>query len=142
MTYDEYIDIIVNSNREDWKYDDERESYLFLSNISIMMKVRQDDSRDRNFEESWAERYTDKMAYVHVIELYYNGMRIDDFYTALVDKYRMCIPYPKRDEMTITKEQYSIGNIVNIPYCSNNIYNFDDYLRQAGIAVKWKDGKD
>lgn len=136
MTYREYIDIIANSNREDWTYDDARASYLYLPDISIMMKVKQDDDRDRDFCESWVEKYSDTKAYVHVVELYYNGMRIDDFYTAIVDGCRMCIPYPKHNEMTITKEQYGIGCIVNIPYCANDVYSFDEYLRQAGIIVK------
>lgn len=136
MTYNEYISIIVNSSRNDWNYDDERASYLYLPNISIMMKVKENDGRDRNFEESWVTKYSNETAYVHVIELYYNGMRIDDFYTAIVDGCRMCIPYPKRDGMTITKEQYGIGNIINIPYCANDVYSFDEYLRQAGISVE------
>lgn len=136
MTYAEYINTIVNSDRTDWVYDDARSSYLYLPNISIMMKVKQDDDRDRDFYESWIEKYSDTKAYVHVIELYYNGMRINDFYTAIVDGCRMCIPYPKHDELTITKEQYGIGYIVNIPYCSNDVYSFDEYLRQAGITVE------
>ena len=101
-----------------------------------MMRIKNDDERARYFEESWVTKYSDEKAYVHVAELYYNGMRIDDFYTALVDGCRMCIPYPKRDGMTITKEQYGIGNILNIPYCVNDVYSFDEYLRQAGITVE------
>lgn len=136
MTHGEYINIIVNSTREDWLYDDERQSYLYLPDISIMMMVKNEESHDNEFFESWVEKYSDEKAYRHVIELYYNGMRIDDFYTAIVDGCRMCIPYPKRDEMTITNEQHGIGNIINIPYCQNDVYSFDEYLRQAGITVK------
>lgn len=134
MNYNEYITTIVNSNIQEWQYDDERGSYLYLPDISIMMQNKiEDESKD--FYEPWIEKYSNAKAYVHVVELYYEGMRVDDFYTAAVDGYRMCIPYPKKDGMTITYNQYSIGKIINIPYMSNNIFNYDGYLEQAGITV-------
>lgn len=143
MNYNEYINIIATSDKEDWIYDDARESYLYLPNISIMMKakeevINEDGEWRTKFEEPWVENFTKPEAYVHTIELYYNGMRIDDFYTAIVDGSRMCIPYPKRDEdgMTITKIQYGIGKIVNIPYSVNDIYTLDEYLRQAKIKIE------
>ena len=133
MTYSEYRAIIENSDVNDWKYDDEHQSYLYLPDISITMKARW-EQEDREFFEEWTQNYPDTKAYRHVIEFYYNGGRIDDFYTASVDGHRMCIPYPKAGTLTITKEQYNIGRIVNIPYC-DVIDRYDEYLKTAGICV-------
>ena len=141
MTYNEYVGTIVNSDKNDWVYDDSRQSYLYLPDISIMMKakdetINEDGEWRHKFEESWTENFTKPDAYVHTIELYYNGMVISDFHTTIVDGGRMCIPYPKRPDMTITKDQYGIGKIINIPYSVNDIYTLDEYLRQAGITVE------
>ena len=135
MTYSEYLQIIADSDISDWKYDDERGSYLYLPDISIMMQSKREDET-RDFFEKWVENYANTKAYVHVIELYYNGMRIDDFYTAAVDGYRMYIPYPKIGTMSITQTQYGIGRIVNTPNLVNNVLNYDEYLKQGGITIK------
>ena len=42
MNYNEYINTIATSDKEDWIYDDARESYLYLPNISIMMKAKEE----------------------------------------------------------------------------------------------------
>lgn len=79
-------------------------------------------------------KFSDNKAYRHVIEFYYNGGRIDDFYTASVDGHRMCIPFPKTGKFTITNEQYKIGRII-IPYC-NVIDRYDEHLKMVGISVE------
>ena len=138
MTYKEFLKKISTSNPTDWIYDDAHESYLYTQDISITMQVSQ--SPERPFEESWAEEYSDPKAKVHTIELLYNGSRISDFYTALVDGFRMCIPYPEREQETnelyITQEQYNIGCIVNIPYTNKEPQRFENYLKEAKIKVK------
>lgn len=135
MTYSEYLQIIADSNISDWQYDDERGSYLYLPDISIMMQGKREDE-EKEFCEKWVENYTHPKAYVHVIELYFNGMRIDDFYTVAVDEHNMYIPYPKVKTMCITQTQYGIGRIVNIPNLVNDVFNFDEYLKQGDISVK------
>lgn len=135
MTYSEYLQIIADSDISDWNYDDERGSYLYLPDISIMMQSKKEDDA-KEFCEKWVENYTNPKAYMHVIELYYNGMRIDDFYTAAVDGNRMYIPYPKIKTMSITQTQYGMGRIVNIPNLVNDVFNYDEYLKQGGITIK------
>ncbi len=134
MTYDEYCSIIENSEVSDWQYDDEHQSYLYFPDISITMQARQEDEW-KDFYEEWVENFPDTKAYRHVIEFYYFGRRIDDFYTALVDGNRMCIPYPKHDTRTITRRQYNLGRIINIPYC-DVIDRYDEYLKMAKITVE------
>ena len=133
MSLDEYLSIIENSNIEDWKYDDNRQCYLYKPNISIMMYAKCQEE-DIEFPEEWVKNYCNETAYVHIIEFHYNGSRIDDFFTAIVDGCRMCIPYPKHKEMTISNQQYKIGKIINIPYCGA-CDRYDQYLDLAGIRV-------
>jgi hypothetical protein len=134
MTYDEYINIIMDSDIEDWEYDDTHQSYLYKKDISIMLNGREEE-HDRNFYENWVTKYHDEKAYVHVVELRYNGARIQDFYTALVDGCRMCIPYPSVNGLEISSIKYKIGRIINIPYCGE-CDRYDEYLSMAGIKVK------
>lgn len=133
MSLNEYLSIIANSNVEDWIYDDNRQSYLYKPNISIMMYVKYEEEY-KEFPEEWVKNFPSETAYVHVVEFHYNGSRIDDFYTAIVDGCRMCIPYPKFQQMTITQQQYRIGRIINIPYCGA-CDRYDEYLKTAGITV-------
>lgn len=135
MTYDEYVGIIMDSDIEDWEYEDTHQSYLYKKDISVMMKAKYTEE-DSNFDEDWVKRYHNENAYVHIIELLYNGCRIKDFNTAKVDSGNMYIPYPSHEGLNITKQQYKIGKIVNIPLCNNAADRFDSYLSKAGITVK------
>ncbi|WP_276949122.1 hypothetical protein [Enterocloster lavalensis] len=56
MTYDEYRKTVANSNVEDWIYDDEHQSYLYMSNISITMVARWEDN-DKEFFDSWVQNF-------------------------------------------------------------------------------------
>lgn len=135
MTYDEYLDIIANSDKSDWKYDEERKSYLYLPNISIMM-VAKNDFPEREFYEDWITNFPNEKASVHITELHYNGARIDDYYTAMVDDNSMCIPYPDSETRSkITRQQYNIARIINIPYSPDHCDRYDNYIRTAGFEV-------
>lgn len=133
MTYDEFIKRIVNSDPDDWIYDDAKSLYIFKPDISISIIGKEVDYEDSGlFYEDWAMDFPDSKARRKEYELCYNGKEIETFYTAYVDGMRMAIPYPDVKEMTITLKQYKIGKIVNIP---NEGYGYDDYLRRANITM-------
>lgn len=134
MTYDEFKNTILSSDVEDWIYDDEKSLYIYKQNLSItIIGNEMDYGEDGLFYEDWVMNFPNKEARKKTYELCYNGVEIETFYTVYVDGIRMAIPYPKLDDMSITKEQYGIGNIVNIP---NAGYGFDEYLRRSNITVK------
>ncbi len=133
MNYNNFIKEIMDSNIDDWSYDDEIGLYVLKSNIAISIQSDRSDNEDRDFYEKWLEQYSDPKGYRARFFLKYFGNIIESFYTAAVDGYRMLIPYPKStNKLIINKKQYHIGTIINIPYSG---YNFDNYLETAGISV-------
>lgn len=133
MTYDEFIGTIVNSEPDDWIYDDAKSVYIFKPDIRISIVGKEVDYEESGlFYEDWATRFPDETARRKEFELCYNGNEIETFYTVYVDGMRVAIPYPKLEGMTITLKQYKIGRIVNIP---NEGYGFDNYLRRANITL-------
>ena len=54
MTYNEYVGTIVNSDKNDWVYDDSRQSYLYLPDISIMMKAKDETI---NEDGEWRHKF-------------------------------------------------------------------------------------
>lgn len=134
MTYDEFIETIVESEPEDWIYDDSKSLYIYKPNINISIIGKEVDyGEDGLFYENWAMNFPNRNARKKEFELCYNGNEIETFYTVYVDGMRVAIPYPDINKMTITQKQYRIGAIVNIP---NEGYGFDRYLRQSNITVQ------
>lgn len=139
MKYNDFINAIVNSKIEDWMYDDETGKYIFKNDISITMQ--QDREDDEEFFEEWVKKFIHHPTATRMkVYLCFNGNVIDTFYTASVDGSRMHIPYPDSENMTITYNQYKIGQIVNIATC-NVIDRYDEYLIKAGIKKLKKEEK-
>lgn len=135
MTYEEYMDTIAKSNREDWIYNDDFGLYTFKPDIRITIISDKEDAED--FYEDWIENFIDKGAKKARFFLCFNGNKIDVFYTAAVDGYRMYIPYTdlmQEQGRSITDRKYNIGKILNIPHC-NVIDDYDNYLKQAQIKI-------
>lgn len=134
MTYDEFMNIISESEIEDWIYNDFDVRYLYKNDIAITMQRDREDQTD--FEEDWVKNFIHHpTATRQMVYLRYMGTTIEIFYTASVDEARMNIPYPRYQDMTISRQQYNIGRIVNLIECSV-IDNYDEYLQIAGITVR------
>lgn len=134
MTYEEFLAVIVESTPKDWIYNDEKRNYIFKNDLRISIIEKMIDYEDSGlFYEDWATKFPDNKARKVEFELCYNRNEIETFYMAYVDGMRMALPYPDLEDMSITKQQYQIGNIINIP---NAAYGFDSYLSRANINVK------
>jgi hypothetical protein len=132
MRYDEYMQEISNSSDEDWFYDDNLGRFVYRNNIQISIQTdRTGDREDDRFYEEWANNFPNPNAYRKEYYLQYNDCIINTFYTVEVDGYRSAIPFPRLNGMTITREQYNIGRIIN----SIHGYSFDEYLTSSGITV-------
>jgi hypothetical protein len=132
MRYGDFMQLISNSSEEDWLYDDEIGKFVFRNDIRISIQSDRSVSiGDDGFYEEWATNFSDSNANRKKYFLQFNDCIIDTFYTVRVDGGRSDIPYPKLESMTITNEQYNIGQIVN----SIHGYNFDEYLDSAGISI-------
>lgn len=131
MKYDDFINTIVESNINDWIYDDTDGRYIYKNDIAISMQRDMED--DSPFYGDWVTLFIHHpTAKRTMIYLCYLGNIIEIFYTASVDEGRMDIPYPTKD-MNISKKQYNIGRIVNIPHCEV-MDRYDEFLKTAGIS--------
>ncbi|MBO8169331.1 MAG: hypothetical protein H0Z35_09140 [Thermoanaerobacteraceae bacterium] len=135
MTYDEFIEAIVESEPEDWLYDDNLGLYVFQNNIAITIKNDRENLPEE-FHEAWATNFPNNRAVRERFFLCYNGSIIEEFFAAAVDGHRALIPYPiSETNLRMTRKNYRIGRIINIPY-TNVIESYDKYIRMAGIAIE------
>ena len=123
---------VINSEQDEWAYNDEKGIYIFLSNPLVQIrKVRNSDLEP--FRENWTEKYPDPSAYRDLYDLYYNNNFIEQFFFVAVDGFRMSLPLPKSGrDLRVSSEQYQLGRILNI---NESKSNFDYYLNRAGIIV-------
>ncbi|MEK6913795.1 MAG: hypothetical protein AABW47_03960 [Nanoarchaeota archaeon] len=130
------IQKIMNSKVEDWLFDDEEGAYTFKKDTCLTIK-RDSHENNREFNEGWVKRFPDGKAYVSYHKILYNSSLIKKVFLVAVDGYRMYIPLPKIDDLTINKFQYQIGIIINDSYGweSRGIWNYDSYLSKAGIKI-------
>lgn len=136
MQYNEFINKIVDSEIEQWTYDDDLGNYVFKNDISITMKQDRIGDEYEVFYEKWVENFAHHPTATKMkVYLCFNGNIVDTFYTVSVDEARMYIPYTKSAlELTITYEKYKIGRLINYANC-DVIDRYDEYLKQAGIKV-------
>ena len=136
MDYKKFIETIINSSIADWLYDDEFKRYVFTGNVSISILTDREFYQD--FCEDWTSNFSDPSGYINRFHLAFNGSIVETFYAIAVDGYRMLIPSPKTEGMTISQKQYEIGKIINIPYTSVSD-QYDEYLKIAAITIRDED---
>ncbi|MEC2071048.1 hypothetical protein [Alkalihalophilus marmarensis] len=123
MRYEEFKLSIIESKPSDWLYDQDTSVYVFKENISITI-----DSDitvpSEGLSEDWISAYEDDIAYEKFFNLRYNGVAIERFRTVAVDGFRVFIPYPDKERMTITEEQYRIADILNLVYNGPELLNY------------------
>lgn len=129
MNYEEFINKILSSKKDDWLYDDDLERYVLKKDISISI-ISDKDTKEIRFFQDWLDRLENKIAFRARFFLCYNNSIVEAFHTAAVDGYRALIPYPDTNTMTISKKQYNIAGLINISY-----KRLDEYLFLAGIKV-------
>lgn len=127
---------VISSGADDWTYDDDIGVYINRHDIRLQIRQkRSDNSTWNSFNEDWTDKFPDSNASKDFLEIYYDNNLVCDFFQVSVDGGRVSIPLPRLDdELTISVEQYSFGKLVHSSG-NNSLYNFDDYLRRAGISV-------
>jgi len=130
------IQKIMDSNINDWLFDDEEGNYTFKKDTGLIIKRDESENR-REFNEEWVKKFPDPVAYVSYHKIFYNSSLIKKIFLVAVDGYRMYIPLPKINDLTINKFQYQIGRIINNSYgeSGKGIWNYDSYLSKAGIKI-------
>lgn len=136
MQYDDFFDTIVHSHVVDWLYNDEFGRYVYKKNVSI--SILGDRKFFEAYNENWIHQYPNTLAYINRFHLAFNGSIVETFYVVAVDGYRMLIPFPRTEDMTISRIQHKIGKIINIPY-TNVMDQYNNYIQMAGISIREED---
>ena len=93
MTYDEFMNTIVESEPDEWIYDDAKATYIYKNDLNISIVEKEIDYEESGlFYEKWATDFPDSKARKAEFELCYNGNEIETFYTAYVDGMRWSCP--------------------------------------------------
>ena len=126
----------MDSNVNDWLFDDEEGNYTFKKDTGLTIKRDESENR-REFNEEWVKKFPDPIAYASYHKIFYNSSLIKKIFLVAVDGYRMYIPLPKINDLTINKFQYQIGRIINNSYgeSGKGIWYYDSYLSKAGIKI-------
>jgi hypothetical protein len=120
MRLNELIDTIIDTDYEDWTYDDEHGIRVLKADLSIFIQERrkpfdiESNVEPRTFDEKWATRFPDRKAYPVVFDLWFGNSLVKSYYFATVDGGRADLPYPRAaDDLTITHEEYAVARAVN-----------------------------
>jgi len=130
MKKDDVMDLIMGSLPEDYTYVENKDLYVYNSDINLRI-VLEDESSERPLIEPWTEKFLDKRATTQLVYIYYGCTPLHKMVCVWVDGYRYLIPMPRsRDDLTIGSLEYKIGTILSY----HSPYNdFDQALARAGI---------
>jgi hypothetical protein len=133
MTYEQLMGMVLASSPGEWIYNDERGLWVFTKDLDIRITAKKQRAA-RTFVEPWAQNFPDRRAYLCVFELWYHATLVKEYAFVAVDGYRAYLPIPKAfDDMTITKEQYLVAGILNMPHGGPRSSYFDDYITRFRI---------
>lgn len=126
-------DRVLSSNSDDWAYDDEIGVYSNKNDIRLQIRNRRTD-RPESFREEWTDRFPDPSATRDFYDVFYDNNKVCDYFQVSVDGGRVSIPIPQLGtNITISSEQYTFGKLIH--YAGHCLYEYDSYLRRAGITV-------
>lgn len=122
---------IIESDLDDWEYDDTEGRYVFTQDVALRIE-KQEHGGHEEFHEEWAEDFPDPDAKKFTIQIYYESTPVLKEYIIAVDGYRAYIPIPDRFELTISEFQHNLGEILNIAPG----WDYYRYLNRAGVSVE------
>jgi hypothetical protein len=128
MTYEELKQLLQESKKEDWLYDDERGIFTFKKDLNITIRREYFDN-STYYTEEWANNFF-KPATRLMYEIYYGASFVEYLYFISLDEGRAEVPLPTLPpDLKITKYQEAIAKIVDIGN------SFENYRERAGITV-------
>ncbi len=129
MQYAELMEIILNSDREDWLYNDPKRTYVYRGNLDIRIEVRDPLEYQMDFVEEWANSQPDPSATRCFYDIYYGASIIESFMLVSVDGGRAVLPLPEPGTTTIELRRYQLAQ------CVDDQGTLDEYIGRCGLAV-------
>jgi len=122
---------IIESDLDAWDCDDSEGRYTYTEDVALRIERAPFDEHS-DFHEAWARNFPDPDAQKFTVIIYYDSSPAKKEYIVAVDGYRIDIPLPDRNNLTISKFQYNLGEILNLV----GGWDYDNYLNRAGVIIK------
>ncbi len=131
MTYDELMQLVYGSTKDDWTFSDERGIYTLKKDLNVRIHRKDiDPDSDRFTGEDWATKHRDPTAYRETYEIHYGASFVKGVMMVSVDGGRATLPLPDPKTLKVTQEDYSFAKIVD------QLDNLDDYMERSGLEVE------
>lgn len=124
------VDIVCNSDREQWNIDDENNRMFFKNDSKISIRWDEVD-HDELFKEDWATHHCDSKAYKVKYYIYCDQNIVETFYLAYIDGFRALIPMPNYATQCIKRKDYLFGKLL-----TNSVKNYNEYIAISGLMVE------
>lgn len=124
------LDIIYNSNKYDWLFYEEKNTYVLKENFKI--KIIGSDYEDRQrFNEDWATNHPDKEAYRYDYIIYDGDIQIKEFSLVAIDGHRAYLPMPKINTTIVKRNEYFLSRLFNY-----NVKELNRYIISSGLIIE------
>lgn len=135
MDYDEILEFITTTNpQNDWKWirTNWAEEAFLKEDPRLRIRVRWDDEgkHNGNFQEEWANKYSDPRASSYWYDLSNDGVLIERFILVSVDGARAELPLPEINSREVTPLSYKIAQIFD------ELNTLEEYMHRSGLTVK------
>ena len=131
MTYDELMQMVYGSTKDDWVFSDERGIYTFKKDLNVHIHRKDiDHDFDKFTGEEWATKHPDPTAYRVTYEIYYGSSFVAEVLLVSVDGHRATLPLPDLNTMKVTQEDYKFAKIVD------QLDTLDEYMKRSGLEVQ------
>ena len=126
---EQIIEIVINSEMNDWDEDSELPIMYYVPDPKITIKWDRTEEPEP-FNEEWAIKHPDKNAKYARYYVCYDDKTINIVDMVSVDGGRALIPVPARMTNHISRSNYMIGRLLNW-----DLDNYNDYIIRSGLIV-------
>jgi hypothetical protein len=129
MTYEDVINLVENSRKDDWLYNDHRSVFIFKPNVCIRIEFNSAEGYIVNYE--WAINHPNSQAKKVFYSIYYNATLIKEFILVSVDGGKAMLPIPQiGGTSVISKSDYEYAKIVD------DTNKLDEYIERSKLTIQ------
>lgn len=130
MNYDEAIEIVRSSSREDWIHESVTNSFTYKEDLNLRIEQLPDEEKGMLFKEEWAIKHADSNAHKVFYHLKYNSSIIKRIVLVSVDGHKAELPLPISivDLRIQNLTDYDVARIINGQEL------LDDYMQRSGFV--------
>ena len=134
MSFEEIVDLVEKSKREEWQTIDEdgTEEVFYLRDPRLRIKHHSGERgvQNEDFKEKWANAFPDEKAMGLWFDLYYDQGILKRILLVAVDGFRAYIPCPNPGTKDIEKCDDNVARIT-----ASHIDIYENYLERTGLKL-------